>query len=98
MPTPPARCRPGRPRPAELSISGRDPATGSPISVRVAGGVITAVGAGPPDETRWLAPGLVDLQVNGFGGHDLNAAGLTVDTVVALTESLRARGTTTYVP
>ncbi|HEX6471176.1 MAG TPA: N-acetylglucosamine-6-phosphate deacetylase [Streptosporangiaceae bacterium] len=50
----------------------------SPGYVRVSGGVIAEVGAGPPP-TRpdvelgggTLAPGLVDLQVNGYYGHDL---------------------------
>ncbi|WP_432987059.1 N-acetylglucosamine-6-phosphate deacetylase [Dactylosporangium sp. CA-233914] len=84
--------------PAERTVTGRDPATGRPLRVTVAGGIIAAVGDGPPDETRWLAPGLIDLQVNGFGGHDLNAAGLAAETVAALTAGLRARGITTFVP
>jgi N-acetylglucosamine-6-phosphate deacetylase len=45
-----------------------------------------------------LVPGLVDLQVNGYGGHDVNADDLTVDTVHALTSALWAAGTTTYFP
>jgi len=50
----------------------------SPGFVRVADGVITEVGEGappaPPDvrlPAGTLAPGLVDLQVNGYFGHDL---------------------------
>ncbi|MFI6348443.1 N-acetylglucosamine-6-phosphate deacetylase [Streptomyces sp. NPDC050560] len=83
---------------AEQRLTGRDPDTGRPLAVSVADGVITAVGEGPADETHWLSPGLVDLQVNGFAGHDLNAPGLTVDVVSALVRSLHARGVTTFVP
>lgn len=50
----------------------------SPGHVRVADGVITEAGEGRPDEVPdvdlpdgLLAPGLVDLQVNGYYGHDM---------------------------
>ncbi|MGP9538627.1 N-acetylglucosamine-6-phosphate deacetylase [Brachybacterium sp. AOP43-C2-M15] len=45
-----------------------------------------------------LEPGLVDLQVNGYGGHDVNADDVGVDTLVDLTRALWARGVTTYLP
>ena len=40
----------------------------------------------------------IDLQVNGFGGVDFNAPGLTVEQVVAVTERLDQAGTTGYLP
>ncbi|UNK70702.1 amidohydrolase family protein [Microbacterium sp. H1-D42] len=46
--------------------------------------------------TSW--PGLVDLQVNGFGGFDVNADDVTPDTIVALTRALWREGVTTYLP
>lgn len=82
----------------ERSLTGRDPHTGRPITVTVRDGVITGIGDGPGDEARWISAGLVDLQVNGFGGHDLNADGLTAETVSALARALQRRGTTTFVP
>ncbi|MGW3495995.1 N-acetylglucosamine-6-phosphate deacetylase [Streptomyces sp. NPDC001020] len=45
-----------------------------------------------------LIPGLVDLQVNGYDGHDVNADDLSIDTVHALARSLWAAGTTTFFP
>ncbi|MBO2448393.1 N-acetylglucosamine-6-phosphate deacetylase [Actinomadura barringtoniae] len=54
----------------------------SPGYVRAENGVITEVGEGRPDGTPdvdlpdgVLAPGLVDIQVNGFYGHDMVDAG-----------------------
>ena len=40
----------------------------------------------------------IDLQVNGYGGVDLNAPGLTVEKVRAVTERLAADGTVGYLP
>jgi len=43
-------------------------------------------------------PGLFDLQVNGFGGIDFNAPGLTVDHVSEALERMRATGVTRCLP
>lgn len=47
---------------------------------------------------RRVEPGLVDLQVNGYAGHDVNADDVTPDTLADLTRALWARGVTTYLP
>jgi N-acetylglucosamine-6-phosphate deacetylase len=83
---------------ALTAIDGRDPATGRPLRVRIEDGRIAAVETGPDGLEAWLAPGLVDVQVNGWGGHDLNAPGLTVDTVSAFVRAVLATGTTTMLP
>lgn len=79
-------------------LTGRDPATGDGIAVSFDAGVITAVEPVPYDGNRYLAPGLVDLQINGYAGLDLNDGTLTPDRVAALTERLFAQGVTTYLP
>jgi N-acetylglucosamine-6-phosphate deacetylase len=79
-------------------LAGRDVFTGRSLSLTVEHGRIAGRGPGPADATGWLAPGLVDLQVNGYAGHDLNAAGATAETVIAVTRALRAQGVTTFVP
>lgn len=43
-------------------------------------------------------PGLVDLQVNGFAGWDVNAPDVDESTILGLTGALWAVGTTTYLP
>jgi len=42
--------------------------------------------------------GWIDLQVNGYGGVDFNAPGLTVEKVLAVTERLAAAGTVGFLP
>lgn len=43
-------------------------------------------------------PGLVDLQVNGYAGHDVNADDVDIETLTELTRGLWAQGVTTYLP
>lgn len=45
-----------------------------------------------------LRPGLIDLQVNGYAGYDVNADDVDVDTLTELTQRLWAEGVTTYLP
>jgi N-acetylglucosamine-6-phosphate deacetylase len=47
---------------------------------------------------RWVLPGLVDLQVNGHGGLDVNAEGLTTDTVHRLAIAQARAGITAFCP
>lgn len=43
-------------------------------------------------------PGLVDLQVNGYGGVNFSSPDLTLDSVQATTQALARRGTQAYCP
>lgn len=47
---------------------------------------------------RDRTPGLIDLQVNGYAGHDVNAEDVTPQTIIDLTRALWAQGVTTYLP
>jgi N-acetylglucosamine-6-phosphate deacetylase len=80
------------------TISGRDPATGRSLAVTIEGGRIAAIVDGPAGEEAWLSAGLIDLQVNGFAGHDLNSGNLAPDTVARLAAVLREGGVTTFLP
>ncbi|KOY16006.1 N-acetylglucosamine-6-phosphate deacetylase [Paenibacillus xylanivorans] len=81
---------------------GRHYRTGKPIEVAVEEGRIIKVTelevSLPVDYLPWLAPGLVDLQVNGGWGLDLNTAPLCPDTVLQLTRKLQRQGVTNYCP
>jgi N-acetylglucosamine-6-phosphate deacetylase len=82
----------------EESLSGRDPRTGESLTVEFADGRITAINNGPRGEAAWLAPGLIDLQVNGYQGEDFNAPNLTNGTVRSLARRMLSIGVTTFLP
>jgi N-acetylglucosamine-6-phosphate deacetylase len=79
-------------------ILGRDPVTGRDVAVTLDGGLIKAVEFVDHGETQWLSAGFVDLQVNGYAGHDLNALTLDVATVRSLCQALLKVGVTAYLP
>ena len=74
-------------------------------AVLVDGDTIVWVGRGQPPQRpdeevvtesgEVIAPGFIDLQVNGFGGHDA-AAG--ADAIAAISEGLPASGVTAFLP
>ncbi|WP_426251651.1 N-acetylglucosamine-6-phosphate deacetylase [Paenibacillus pabuli] len=91
-----------------VRMIGKHYRTGMPIEVKVREGRITAItaipvvsgieGLPPAGHLPWLAPGLVDLQVNGGWGLDLNTAPLSPNTVLQLTRKLQSQGVTSYCP
>ncbi len=80
------------------SITGRDVSTGRPICVTVKVGRIAAVDSCAVETDSWLSPGFIDLQVNGYGGYDLNGEHVDSDLVIALVRRLIRNGTTTFLP
>jgi N-acetylglucosamine-6-phosphate deacetylase len=72
--------------------------TREPVEVRFLDGVITSVQAtaSPPSGQTSIAPGLVDLQVNGFGGIDFQQDQLTAQHLTTAVRRLRAAGCTRF--
>jgi N-acetylglucosamine-6-phosphate deacetylase len=81
-----------------LSIHGREAATGKCIAVTVEAGQIISVDDAPQDCDLWISAGLIDLQVNGYLGLDLNGDNASPETVSQLTGELLATGVTTFAP
>ncbi|MFB6465409.1 N-acetylglucosamine-6-phosphate deacetylase [Cytobacillus sp. Hz8] len=50
------------------------------------------------DNLPWIAPGLVDLQINGYSGIDFNTLPLSFESVHKATEILWKEGVTQYIP
>ncbi len=79
-------------------VDGIDPRTGKGISVEIADGTISAIRPTEKTATAYLSAGLVDLQVNGFRGLDLNAGAVTSSLVLSLCKELLSVGVTTWLP
>lgn len=83
----------------KTSLAGRHYRTGMPIEVTIASGRIEDIrllDAELQEQLPWIGPGLVDLQINGFAGKDVNQAPLAKETVMELTRDLWKKGVTTY--
>lgn len=81
------------------TVRGVDPASAEGIAVSIKDGRIAGVDPAPYVEPGvYLSAGLVDLQVNGFAGIDLNSGTLVPEDVSALADLLLARGVTTFAP
>jgi N-acetylglucosamine-6-phosphate deacetylase len=81
-----------------VKVTGRDPATGRTLCVTTDGPAIAEVRATDETAELWLSAGLVDLQVNGFAGHDVNGAEVSATTVIELVRALWRTGVTTVLP
>jgi N-acetylglucosamine-6-phosphate deacetylase len=79
-------------------FTGRNPYDGQSLAVRVENGIIRAIEKGKEDDDTWLSAGFIDLQINGYGGENVNAAGLESETVVSLAAKVVATGVTTFLP
>lgn len=83
---------------SRIIITGRDLCSGRGLSLVVRHGVIERVEDAYEVGDSFLSAGLVDLQVNGCAGFDVNAPQLSVAMIVGLTEAMLARGVTCFVP
>lgn len=78
---------------------GIDAATGLAVEVQF-GETIEEVRpfTGPSDGLPYLAPGFVDIQVNGFAGVDFNNPAATVEDLDLAVETILTTGTTRFLP
>ncbi|QKJ85047.1 N-acetylglucosamine-6-phosphate deacetylase [Paramixta manurensis] len=83
----------------EQPLRGRHYRTLQPIEVRVAEGMIRAIQpVADQAALPLIAPGLVDLQVNGYAAIDFNHFPFSVDEVAQVTRELWRQGVTTFMP
>ncbi len=83
---------------SELEIHGRDPNTGKGILVSVLDGRIADIRPAVVEGNCWLTAGLIDLQVNGYCGLDINDDSVSAATISALTRKVLTAGVTTFAP
>ncbi len=74
-------------------------ATGEGVLIRMARGMIESIEAIAADASSpWVGPGFVDLQINGYGGFDMNAVPIAPDSVGQMIRALWREGVTTCFP
>jgi N-acetylglucosamine-6-phosphate deacetylase len=82
----------------ETTLTGRDPRSGGCIALTMDKGVITRVESSSAESDLFLSPGLIDLQVNGFAGYDVNSEELTTETIIGLVDVMLSKGVTCFAP
>ncbi|GGD95737.1 N-acetylglucosamine-6-phosphate deacetylase [Paenibacillus nasutitermitis] len=85
------------------AIRGLHYLSGEPVTVTMTSGKISGIhkeeGPQAGDENLpWLAPGFVDLQINGFRGLDFNTIPIAKGTAKSVTSALFEEGVTSYYP
>ena len=84
-----------------MQLCGRSYDNGQPVRIEIRGERIANVDAWRGEEKGslpWLAPGLFDLQVNGYGGDDFTDPNLTIDAVQRISLAMDPMGVTGYLP
>ena len=85
-----------------IQLRGRRYDTGEPVAISIEGDRIASVEAVTPvgavADWPWIAPGLLDLQINGYGGVWFCKPGLTADEVLKTLEPHFSYGITRMLP
>ena len=81
-----------------MVVSGRHPATGESVAVRVGNGSIERVEPAAEAAERYISPGWIDIQVNGFAGVDYNRADTPLNEIARSIEAQRETGVTRFYP
>jgi N-acetylglucosamine-6-phosphate deacetylase len=79
-------------------IAGRLIESGEQVRLTLDGPRIASIDLIDDAPDIWIAPGLFDIQINGYGGYDANAADVTADEIIYLTHAVWRSGVTTFCP
>jgi N-acetylglucosamine-6-phosphate deacetylase len=83
---------------SSLTLEGRSVADGLPTRVTVEAGVVESIERAAVGGTAWISPGWLDIQVNGFEGHDPNAANAAPGETIEMVRALWRHGVTGVCP
>ena len=67
-------------------LLGKNYLSGKPVLVEVERGYISKVEEAPHTLKLWIAPALLDLHINGFGGHAVNGPEATPNSIASMVE------------
>lgn len=84
----------------KTTITGNRYDTGDSVEIQITDGVIESIE--PLDQSNpsldVVAPGFVDLQINGYGGQEFNDLNLSVEDVRSVSVQMDVDGVTSYLP
>lgn len=93
--------KPGE-QPLPFKIEGLHYLTEKPVSVFVLGSKIIEINEIPDPQGRfnniYIAPGLIDNQINGYANVDFSGNDLSVDGIISATKAILKEGVTTFLP
>lgn len=86
-----------------MPLLGRRYDTGRPVQIEISHGRITRVTPCVPESQRtehwpWIAPGLIDIQVNGYGGTEFSSPDLTPQKVIEVARAMDRFGVVRFCP
>ena len=81
-----------------MTLSGIHPATGESLTIRTSNGRISEVVPADATADRYISPGWVDLQVNGFAGVDYNDPCSDHDEIARSIDVQRSTGVARFCP
>ena len=82
----------------QMVISGKHPSSGKSIDIHVSNGVIERVERSRSPVERYVSPGWIDIQVNGFAGVDYNHPSTPLDEIARSLEVQRTTGVARLYP
>jgi N-acetylglucosamine-6-phosphate deacetylase len=81
-----------------MTCSGIDALTGRTVEVRFEESIADVRNLADPGDVPYLAPGFIDLQVNGFAGVDYNRPDTSYDGIARSIRAMFATGVTRFYP
>jgi N-acetylglucosamine-6-phosphate deacetylase len=85
-----------------MRIHGRQYQTGKPVGILCEAGVIRAVESPPSSaadyQAGWVAPALLDLQINGCEGRSFNSETLALEDILRVIAVCRSHGISSFCP
>jgi len=78
--------------------TGKNWLTGEVMTVKSEDGTITSIVESADHVDLWIAPGLIDIQVNGMGGFNLNSDKVSPDNLLGTVKAQHREGVTRFCP
>jgi len=78
--------------------TGKNWLTGEVVTVKSEDGTITSIVESADHADLWIAPGLIDIQVNGMGGFNLNSDKASPENLWGTLKALHREGVTRFCP